>query len=156
MSAVAKLAEDYRAGAALLRNAVAGMTPEQLRARPIAGKWSTLEVVAHIADFEPVLTDRIRRIVALDDAILLAADEDRFAAKLRYHERDILEELAMVDAIRQSTARLLSSLTEQELARTGQHSLRGPLTLQRVVEMAINHIPHHVRFIEEKRKALGL
>ena len=60
--ALAELADVYLAGAAQLRAAVAGMTREQLIARPIPGTWSTLEVVAHIADFEPISTDRIRRV----------------------------------------------------------------------------------------------
>jgi uncharacterized damage-inducible protein DinB len=156
MSAAEQLAAEYLAGAAALRAAVAGMTREQLLARPVPGKWSTLEVVAHIADFEPVISDRIRRMVAMDNATLLAADEDLFAAKLRYHDRDLAEELAIVDAIRAGTARLIASLTPEEFARTGTHSVRGPMTLQRVVELAVNHIPHHVRFIEAKRAALGI
>jgi len=42
------------------------------------------------------------------------------------------------------------------LGRVGVHSERGPLTLEQMLAMAIRHIPHHVKFIEEKRKALGL
>ena len=41
---------DYLAGPQVLRQAVAGMTQEELDARPILGKWSTREVVCHIAD----------------------------------------------------------------------------------------------------------
>lgn len=155
MSAAAKLAAEYLAGAAALRAAVAGMTREQLIARPVAGKWSTLEVVAHIADFEAVIADRIRRVIATDDAVLLAADENFYAEKLRYQDRDVEEELAVVEATRKSVARLIASLTPAEFARTGTHSVRGPLTLQRVIEMAVNHIPHHAAFIAAKRAALG-
>ena len=46
MPTPSELAEQYLAGAAALRQAVKGMTREQLVARPVAGKWSTLEVVA--------------------------------------------------------------------------------------------------------------
>ena len=35
-----------------LHTAVAGMTAEQVLSRPIPGKWSTLEVVAHLAGTE--------------------------------------------------------------------------------------------------------
>ncbi|HSQ55470.1 MAG TPA: DinB family protein, partial [Gemmata sp.] len=48
-----ELADQLLAGPAELRKAVAGMNREQLIARPIAGRWSTLEVVCHIADFDP-------------------------------------------------------------------------------------------------------
>jgi len=53
------LIEQYLAGAGLLRRAVAGMTREQLLARPIPGKWSTQEVVCHLADYEPIYADRM-------------------------------------------------------------------------------------------------
>ena len=42
------------------------------------------------------------------------------------------------------------------LQKTGLHSERGPLTLEKMLTMATNHIPHHVKFILEKRQALGL
>ena len=32
----------------------------------------------------------------------------------------------------------------------------GPLSKATSLEQITNHIPHHVTFIEEKRKALGL
>jgi hypothetical protein len=41
------LIEDYLAGPQLLRKAVAGMSQDQLVARPIPGTWSTLEVICH-------------------------------------------------------------------------------------------------------------
>src|SRR5438874_3846804 len=44
--------EEYLAGPAALRTVVQDMTHEQLIARPVAGKWSTLEVVCHLVDSE--------------------------------------------------------------------------------------------------------
>ena len=50
-----ELVAAYRRGAALMREAVAGMDADALRARPIAGKMSSLEVACHIADCEQFL-----------------------------------------------------------------------------------------------------
>ena len=61
-----QLIDTYTSGPLQLRRYVAGMTRDQLLARPVAGKWSTLEVVAHISDFEPILADRIKRTLALE------------------------------------------------------------------------------------------
>ena len=79
------LTDDYLAGPQLLRQAVAGMSPEQFVARPIPGKWSTLEVICHLADFEIVYTDRIKRVIAEDQPTLFGGDPDLFAARLAYH-----------------------------------------------------------------------
>jgi uncharacterized damage-inducible protein DinB len=158
VSAIDQLADAYLKGAADLRAAVAGMTRDQLVARPVPGKWSTLEVVCHIADFEPVLVDRMKRIIAKGDTppLLLAADEDEYAKALAYHDRDAEEELALVEALRRSTARILRTLTASQLQEQGVHNLRGLMTLERVVQLATNHIPHHLPFIAAKRQALGI
>jgi uncharacterized damage-inducible protein DinB len=155
MPTATELAAAYRRGAADLRAAVAGMTREQLVARPVPGKWSTLEVVAHIADFEPILAERMKRIIALPDAKLLAADENLFVKELFYHDRDLGEELAVVDATRAATARIIERLTPDQLKRTGEHSVKGPVTLEKAIQTAINHVNHHLPFVAEKRKALG-
>ncbi len=153
-----ELADAFLAGAAQLRSAVAGMTREQLTARPIAGKWSTLEVVCHIADFDPILVERMKRIIALsaDVPLLLAADENLFVKELKYHERDVEEELAVVDATRRQMARVIRSLTPSQLQLTGNHNKKGLQTLEKVIVTATNHIAHHLPFIAEKRKALGV
>lgn len=151
----AELIDRYHAGAARLRAAVAGMTREQLLARPGPGAWSTLEVVVHLSDFEPVYADRIRRVAALDRPLLLGADENLFAANLSPHERDVEEELAVIDALRRATARLLRSLPDAAFARPCVHSERGLLTLEQLVGYAADHVTHHAGFIDRKRAVLA-
>jgi len=146
----------YLAGPKLLRQAVAGMTREQLLARPVAGKWSTLEVICHLADFDPILCDRMKRVIAEEKPSLIGADEKHFAAKLAYHDRDLEEELNIIEKGRSQMARILRTLRPADYERIGIHSERGALTLERLLELATKHIPHHVQFIQEKRKALGL
>jgi uncharacterized damage-inducible protein DinB len=156
MATLSQLIDPYLAGVQSLREAVAGMSREQLTARPVAGKWSTLEVVCHLADFEPVLADRMKRVIAEDRPTLVGADETRFAAALAYHQRELEEELAIVEKTRRQMARILRTLPDAALARVGVHSERGPRTLEQLLTGAANHIPHHVKFILEKRRALGL
>lgn len=153
----ADLADVYLQGAADLRAAVAGMTHDQLLARPIDGRMSTLEVVCHVADMEGVMADRMKRVVAYDDVpLLLVADEDLYLKELHYHDRDPAEELAMVDAIRGQMARVIRRLTPAQFQRPGVHSKKGLVTLEQVIRGATNHIQHHLPFIAEKRKALGV
>jgi hypothetical protein len=156
MSTLAALTDAYLVGPAALRQAVAGMTAEQVRARPVAGKWSTLEVVCHLADFDPILADRMKRIVAEDRPTLVGADENRFAGALAYHDRDLEEELSIVALTRSQLARILRTLPEAALSRVGVHNERGEISLERFLTITTGHIPHHLKFIAEKRRALGL
>jgi uncharacterized damage-inducible protein DinB len=148
--------EEYLSGPQLLRKAIRGMTPEQLVARPIPGKWSTLEVICHLADFEIVFADRIKRVIAENEPTMFAGDPAEFAARLAYHERHAEEELLLIEQIRKPVARILRTLQPEAFQRCGNHAQSGPMTLDALVERITGHIPHHVRFIEEKRKALDL
>src|SRR5579862_330191 len=94
---VADLISSYERGIEELRVAVAGMTVEQLRSRPVACKWSTLEVVCHVADCEQFFADRLKRTVAMDCPLLLGADGFRYLDPLRYQEHDLEQELDLVD-----------------------------------------------------------
>ncbi|WP_254508712.1 DinB family protein [Anatilimnocola floriformis] len=151
-----RLIDQYAAGPSQLRSAVAGMTRDQLIARPISGKWSTLELVAHIADFEPVYVDRMKRIIAQDKPAMASGDPDLFASKLAYHDRDINEELALIDACRVHMTRVLRTLPPEAFERVGIHSDNGPMTLEKILTNIGNHIPHHLPFLAEKRRALGV
>lgn len=148
--------DDYVSGPALLRISVAGMTQEQLVARPIPGKWSTLEVICHLADFEIVFADRIKRIIAEHEPTLFGGDPDGFAARLAYQERNAEEELLLIALIRQQIARILRTLKPEDFQRRGIHSEYGPMILDVMIERITGHIPHHLQFIKEKKKALGL
>jgi uncharacterized damage-inducible protein DinB len=156
MSTPSQLVDDYLAGVKTLRDAVASMSPEQLKARPIPGKWSTLEVVCHLSDFEPIMADRMKRVLSHDSPSLLGADENLFAKSLAYHDRNLEEELAVVASTRAQLARILRTQPAAAFQRVGVHNERGPRTVEQLLTGAINHINHHVGFIVEKRRALGL
>jgi hypothetical protein len=153
------LMEAYRVGIDVLRRAVAGMTPGQLVARPVPGRWSTLEVVCHLADFEPIYADRMKRVIATDRPLMLSAGHEAFARSLAYHERDIDEELALIDVTRKQMARILRGLPEALWERVGIYRHEGQeeeRSLRRLLETITGHIPHHAAFIAEKRRALGI
>ena len=156
MSKLSTLIEQYLAGPSELRAAVKGMTREQLVARPVAGKMSTFEVVCHLVDFDPVYAQRMKCVIAEDNPTLLGADENRFKAALAYHNRDLEEELTILEKTRSQMARILRTLPDEALKRPGVHNERGPLTLETLLTTITGHVPHHVKFIHEKRKALGL
>src|SRR5580658_3083442 len=119
----------YERGIDDLRTAVAGMTGEQIRSRPISGKWSTLEVVCHIADCEQFFADRMKRTVAMDRPLLLGADGFRYPEPLHYQEHDLEKELELVAVTRRQMAHTLRLVAPNAWQRTAVHSETGLVTL---------------------------
>ena len=156
MNAHSTSIENYVADSRQLREAVRGLSREQLLARPIAGKWSTLEVVCHIADFEPIFADRMKLILAEERPQLSGADENKFYAALAYHERELEEELAIVEHTRSQMARILRVQTDEAFQRVGLHSQKGTITVEKLLALISKHIPHHLPFLREKRQALAM
>ena len=151
---VSTLIDEYTAGPAELRKLVAGLSAEQVRARPIPGKWSTLEVVCHLADFEPVYLDRLKVILVQDKPTFFGRDETAFAAKFAYHQRDLTEELSLVESCRQSMTRILRTLPATDFQRLGVHNEAGEMSFETLLRRVTNHLTHHAKFIAEKRAAL--
>jgi DinB superfamily len=150
----AELVAAYEQGIDDLRAAMAGMTREQVLARPVPGQWSTQECVSHLADTEVVFTDRIVRTVAMDRPLLMSADEKFYIERLDYQGFDLDEQLALFTALRRHAARILRAQPHEAWHRTAVHSQSGLLTLRQLVLQAVRHLRHHLPFIAEKRSAL--
>jgi hypothetical protein len=97
----------------------------------------------------------MKRVIALKEPELLKGDPGLFAARLAYDMRDVEEELALIEITRKQMARILRALTPEDFQRQGGHSRDGALTLEVLLQRITAHIPHHVRFIEEKRRAMA-
>src|SRR5215472_6798970 len=123
------LIEQYAAGGEKLRRAVAGLTPEELRARPGPGAWSILEVVVHIADSDAISIDRMKRILIEDNPALLYADETAYVERLFTHDQNLEDALVLLEVGRRQWARVLRKLPDAAFERAGQHNRRGRVTL---------------------------
>lgn len=132
------------------------ITEAEALQRPIPGKWSTVELVAHLADFEPLFADRMKRVIAGDAASLVPGDEGKFAATLHYQTRSLVRDLEIIRSIRLQMARILTNMDENCWEKIGHHMVKGPLTLEEILNGINYHIPHHLPFLVDKRRALGL
>lgn len=149
-----ELIAKYDRGPSELRAAVAPFSTIQVRTPASPGAWSVLQVVCHIADFELVYADRMKRVVAEENPTLFGGDPDVFAAKLAYSQRDLRDELDVICSVRRQVSRFLKTLKASDFDRTGQHSTDGPLSLTTLLQRIAGHIPHHLKFISGKAKSL--
>ncbi len=151
MSTVQDLISRYEQGAHLLEDALRGVPPEALDRVPAPGKWTIRQIAIHLADSEIVIANRIRAVAGDPGSRLLAFDQEHWAANMPYDRLPIEPAIALVRALRESTAGLLRALPESAWARTGDHEERGVLSLQDIVESGANHGENHARQIREHR-----
>src|SRR5438876_2420352 len=140
MPSTSELIDSYLDGSKMLRQAVAGMSREQLVSRPVPGKWSTLEVVCHLVDSDQAWIHRMKRVIAEDRPLLIGYDESRFARALSYQERDLEEELAIFEQSRRQLARILRTLPASSWSRDGVHNERGLITLEEHLRVEVEHV----------------
>ena len=152
----ADLVAAYMRGPGILREALQGMSVEALRARPIEGKLSSMEVACHIVDSDQFMCDRIKRTLATEKPLIMGVESVDYVGALRYHERDLELDLRLLEVQREQMAADLDRLPAEAWARTAIHSENGLQTLVDIVEHAVEHLEDHVARIYEKRAALGL
>lgn len=149
------LIDRYEQAPDKLRAAVAGLTHDEITARPGPGKWSILEVVVHIADSDAISIDRMKRILTEDNPPLLYADETAYVDRLFTHDQSLEDALVLLEVGRRQWARVLRKLPDEAFTRTGRHNRRGTVSLGQLVGDYINHIDEHLTFVHGKRANLG-
>ncbi|HEX8323883.1 MAG TPA: DinB family protein [Tepidisphaeraceae bacterium] len=152
----AELFAAYEQGIGQIGRTVAGLSREQLLAKPVEGKWSTQQVIIHLADAESAFTHRMKRIIAEDRPMFSAWDENRFTERLAYEHQSAQDAATLVDLERRQMVRILNATGLDVLTRTGVHTERGEQTARVVMEYAVWHLSHHLKFVEEKKAKLGL
>jgi uncharacterized damage-inducible protein DinB len=148
--------EAYLAGPGDLRAAIAGLSHEQLVARPVPGSWSVLEVVCHLADTDANISHRLKRVLSEERPVFERVKPDLMLAALAYHERDVEDELAFIDLGRRQIARILRASPPEAWERVGVVGDRGDKTVAQMVNGAVEHVAHHLKFVVEKRRVMGL
>jgi uncharacterized damage-inducible protein DinB len=150
-----ELIEAYEKAPAKLRAAVAGLTRDELTARPGPGDWSILEVVVHIVDSDAISIDRMKRMLIEDNPQLLYADETAYVQRLHTHDQDLEDALNLLEVGRRQFARVLRKLPAEAFDRTGNHNRAGRVTVGGYVASYIKHIDDHLDYVRKKRVKLG-
>jgi hypothetical protein len=149
------LIEKYSAGYQEVMKALDGFPAESLTAHPIPGKWSAREIVHHLADSESTSAMRLRRLLVEDKRLIQGYDQDQFASKLRYNERDMAPSLEAFRAARSTTAQLLSLMSEEDWRREGVHSESGRYTSEDWLAIYAAHAHNHAAQIQRLRDTLN-
>jgi len=158
----AHLVESYFTGGDRLAAVVKGWSDSDLRRLPSAsapadvGKWSAHQIVIHLQDAEVSFADRLRRVIAMEEPMLLKWDENAFTRRLYYEDHSSADAKAIILLTRLQTGRVLRKLSDTDFERIGIHSERGPQKLSDIIHFADWHLNHHLAFIEKKRAAFKI
>lgn len=115
---------------ARLKGALKGVPKKLLLWSPGPGKWSILEIVAHMRDMErEAYIARYRRILAEDNPALPDIDGDLLALTGDYRNLKLADVLREWTKLRKECLKLLKSVKGARWERVGTHELAGPLTI---------------------------
>ena len=149
------LIDRYAGGYDAVRRELEGFPEARMTERPFPGKWTAREIVHHLADSESISAQRLRKLLTEDQAILQGYDQDLFAQKLNYNQRDHAPALEAFRAARATTVQLLEAMTEADWAREGVHSESGRYSVETWLEIYAAHAHNHAGQIRRLREALA-
>lgn len=150
-----QLISKYTDGYNEVARSLEGFTPEQLTAHPLPGKWSACEIVQHLADSEMNSAIRLRRLLAEERPVIHGYDQDGYATRLRYNERDIAPALELFRSSRSTTAQILSQMSEEDWKREGWHSESGLYTTEVWLKIYAAHAHNHAAQIRRLKEAIS-
>jgi DinB superfamily len=148
-----ELIAQYRDGYVEVKRALEDFPPDALTSNFIPGKWSAAEIVHHLADSETTSAIRLRRLLVEDHPLIQGYDQDAFAAKLHYNEREIAPPLDAFRFARATTAQLLDLMTEDDWHREGTHSESGAYSAEDWLKIYAAHAHNHAAQIRRLRDA---
>jgi hypothetical protein len=149
-----KLIAQYQAGYGEVVNALEGATEAELDRRPSPEKWSSREIVHHLADSEMTSAIRLRRLIAEDQPVIQGYDEAEYARRLHY-DRPIEASLAAFGAARACTVPFLERLTPAEWERVGTHSESGAYSVDKWLQIYAVHAHNHADQIRRARASVS-
>jgi len=153
MTELEELLERFRRGPDVVAVAATGVAGSQLDFSPAPGKWSIRQIVCHLADAELVTGVRLRRVIAEEEPVLEAFDQDAWALRLGYSRRRFSAALESFRRLRGENYELLRALEPEAFERRARHAETDPLRLIDLVRSAAQHAEAHARQILEIRDA---
>ena len=123
------------------------LSESQLDSRETAGDWSVRQVVHHLADVEVGDAMRLRLMLAHESPLIVAYDEELFAANLHY-DRQIESSVGTFFALRMSNGAILEQISGADWARSGRHEEHDRYTVEILVRKSIEHDRAHLAQIQ--------
>jgi uncharacterized damage-inducible protein DinB len=138
-----------------LRDAVAGLSSEQLQAPYRDAGWTLRQVAHHIPDSHMNAYIRFKLALTEQEPMIKTYEESDWAKLADSSETPIEVSLDLLDALHRRWVVLLRSLSEKDFARSARHPSWGRVTVDWLLAQYAWHGRHHVAHITSLRERNG-
>ena len=124
--------------------------------RPDAKRFTLREMMAHLADWEPIFLARLQRTRDEDEPFLTDVDEGKLALEHDYaHDyahSDLVEHLRLFTQCRAQMVAFTRDLAPAAWQQVCHHERAGRLTLEGLVTLIVLHDAYHLRQVTQWRE----
>ncbi len=136
--------ENYLNGHQELKDALYKIPQEVWQYKPSPTEWSVHEIIIHIADSETNACIRLKKIISEPDTVAPNYDQGQWAENLPYHQMSIDLALELLGCLRRQNCELLNLVEDSKWENKLNHKASGGLTIDKWLDMYINHITSHI------------
>jgi uncharacterized damage-inducible protein DinB len=138
-----------------LREAVAGLSKEQLDTPYRPGGWTVRQVVHHVPDSHMNAYVRFKLGLTENEPTIKPYDEARWANLADSRDTPVEVSLSLLESLHHRWDVVLRSMRQEEFARRLRHPEIGEITLDSVLCIYSWHGRHHVAHITALREREG-
>jgi uncharacterized damage-inducible protein DinB len=148
--------DEIAAAPARLREAVAGLTDEQLDTPYREGGWTVRQVIHHLPDSHLNAYTRLKLALTEDDPTIRPYDEALWAGLADSRQTPVDVSLTLLESLHARWVTLLRSLSAEDFRRTFRHPEHGGgLTIDWLCALYAWHGRHHVAHVTSLREREG-
>jgi hypothetical protein len=138
-----------------MRNAIDGLSEEQLATPYRDGGWTVRQLVHHVADSHMMAFARVRLALTQENPTVNAYDENTFALMYDSLAAPVEWSLEIIESLHARWVMMLQSLDDEQWQRCFLHPERGPQTIEVATLLYAWHSRHHVAHVTHLRAEKG-
>ena len=140
---------------AALREAVKGLSPQQLDTPYRDGGWTVRQLAHHVPDSHMNAYIRYKLALTEDEPTIKPYAEDRWAQLADTQATPVEVSLVLLDSLHTRWVSLLRSLKPEDWKRKFNHPEAGVMSLEKSLALYAWHGHHHVAHVTELKKRMG-
>jgi uncharacterized damage-inducible protein DinB len=128
----------------ILERILDDVPPARYGERMAEDRFTLLEMVCHMADFEDIYVERMRAALKQDGIEVADVDEGQRAKDKQYDCRDLHKELEVLANRRRDTIDFVEGLSDEQLSRSFTKEGLGKVTIKEYVAILSGHDIYHL------------